>query len=48
MSRVNGHVRDGNESMQDMDTQNGNLAWLSFNLMNVYDKNANLTYHYIT
>ncbi len=29
MSKMNGHVRDGNESMQNRDIQSGNLAWPS-------------------
>ncbi len=40
MSKMNGHVKDGNESMYNRDIQRGNLTWPSSNLMNVYAKNV--------
>ncbi len=40
MSKMNGHVKDGNEFMYNRDIQSGYLAWPSSNLMNVYAKNA--------
>jgi len=38
---MNDHVRAGNEYMSNTNMKNGNLAWPSSNMMDVYAKNAN-------